>query len=669
MGRDSGDRPGAPQRICVRTSGFLMQRRLRRILHLAGYRISIGRPAPGDLVAVWGHSRHAVRGERLAARHGAGLLRVEDAFLRSLFPGRANSGAKDAPIGLTIARQGCHFDASGPSDLETLLRDHPLDDPALLARAEGLIARMKEAHLTKYAAVDPGLPLPEPGYVLVVDQVRGDASVRLGGADADRFRRMLAAARAEHPDRHILIRTHPETAQNLRKGHFTEADTAPGVTLFTAPASPWGMLDRAHAVYTVSSQLGFEAILAGHRPETFGIPFYAGWGLSNDRHPDMPARRRRQLSPVQLTAAALLLYPTWYDPLRDRLCPAEDAAEALAARARAWREDHEGWSGENIRLWKRGHFQRFFGQYRRMAFTPAKGRKTMHWGSTQTDHHVTRVEDGLLRSRGLGAQLVPPLSLVLDDLGIYYDPTQESRFERLVAQRIHLRPDQETRARGLIRKLKELGLSKYNIGGAPVPLPDGHRILVPGQVEDDASVQLGAGAIRTNASLMRHVRQQNPGAILLYKPHPDVEAGLRPGALADEDFADLILRDTDPALLLEQVDEVWTITSGLGFEALVRGIPVTTTGRPFYAGWGLTRDLGEAMPRRAAKHGTVTLEGLVHAMLIDYPRYLDPVSGQPCTVEVAVERLKSGKTGRPRPGLRMLAKAQGLFASWPGLWR
>ncbi|WP_368484363.1 capsular polysaccharide biosynthesis protein [Pseudooceanicola sp. HF7] len=653
----------------MRTSGFLVQRRLRRILHLAGYRISIGRPAPGDLVAVWGHSRHAARGERLAARHGAGLLRVEDAFLRSLFPGRAYTGAKDAPIGLTITRQGCHFDASCPSDLETLLREHPLDDPALLTRAEGLIARMKEAHLTKYAAVDPGLPLPEPGYVLVVDQVRGDASVRLGSADAETFRRMLAAARAEHPDRHILIRTHPETAQNLRKGHFTEADTAPGVTLFTAAASPWDMLEKAHAVYTVSSQLGFEAILAGHRPETFGIPFYAGWGLSNDRHPDMPDRRPRQLSSVQLAAAALLLYPTWYDPLRDRLCPAEDAAEALATRARAWREDHEGWSGENIRLWKRGHFQRFFGRYRRLTFTAAKGRKTLHWGATQEDQQVTRVEDGLLRSRGLGAQLVPPLSLVLDDLGIYYDPTQESRFERLVAQRIHLRPDQETRARGLIRKLKELGLSKYNIGGAPVPLPDGHRILVPGQVEDDASVQLGAGALRTNAALLRHVRQQNPGAILLYKPHPDVEAGLRPGALTDEGFADLVLRDTDPALLLDQVDEVWTMTSGLGFEALVRGIPVTTTGRPFYAGWGLTRDLGEAMPRRAAKHGTVTLEGLVHAMLIDYPRYLDPVSGQPCTVEVAVERLESGKTGRPRPGLRMLAKAQGLFASWPGLWR
>ena len=46
-----------------------------------------------------------------------------------------------------------------------------------------------------------------------------------------------------------------------------------------------GLMEGAVAVYTVSSQLGFEAILAGHRPQVFGQPFYAGWGLSEDRNP------------------------------------------------------------------------------------------------------------------------------------------------------------------------------------------------------------------------------------------------------------------------------------------------------------------------------------------------------------------------------------------------
>jgi capsular polysaccharide export protein len=93
---------------------------------------------------------------------------------------------------------------------------------------------------------------------------------------------------------------------------------------------------------------------------------------------------------------------------------------------------------------------------------------------------------------------------------------------------------------------------------------------------------------------------------------------------------------------------------------------VVTLGAPFYAGWGLTEDRGEVPPRRRAD---VSLEGLVHAALIDYPRYRDPVSGLPCPVEVVVERLIAGEVARPGPGNRLLSKLQGLFASQAHLWR
>lgn len=669
---------GTPQsrRVFYFNAGFLRQRQVRRILDLAGYPLHLGKPGDDDLIAVWGHSPYAARGEAMARKTGAGLIRVEDAFLRSLHPGRAG----EAPLGLVIDRTGIHFDASAPSDIETLLATHPLDDTALLDRARGCIARLQEAHLTKYTAFDPGTPCPDPGYVLVIDQTRGDASVTRGGADANTFREMLYHAQADHPGARVLIKTHPETRDGHRAGYFGPGDENDRVALFADPVSPWSLLEGAVAVYTVSSQLGFEAIYAGHKPKVFAHPFYAGWGLTEDLHPLALPRRGRPLTRAQMFAAAMILYPKWYDPFRDRLCELEDAIAFLEARSRAWREDRRGWTASGMRLWKRKPLQGFFGSQKRIIFDDdhgraarkamSTGRRHMCWAGKATPGTGTvQIEDGFLRSRGLGAELVPPLSLVCDELGIYYDPTRQSRLEQLIAQRADLRPDQQHRAERLIRRITELGLSKYNLGLQTPDLPEGHRILVPGQVEDDASIRLGAGEIATNLALLEHVRAENPDAVILYKPHPDIEAGLRDGAVPPEALdrlADAILPAADPATLLAEVQEVWTMTSLMGFEALLRRVRVTTTGAPFYAGWGLTRDLGDIPARRAAQP---TLEGLVHAALIDYPRYLDPVTRQPCPVEVVIDRLAADDIPHPGPANRLLAKLQGLFASHAGLWR
>lgn len=208
------------RRLFVYNTGFLTQARVRRVLHLAGYSTHLGRPRSGDAVAVWGGSPTAYRGLRVAQKRGLPVVHVEDAFLRSLHPGRAG----ESPLGLLIDHRGAHFDPRQPSDLERLLMDHPLDDTALLNRARGCLARMKEAHLTKFAAVLPEAAVPEPGYVVVVDQTRADASVTASGADRARFLEMLLNARQENPGARILIKTHPETAQGFRAGHFIAAD-------------------------------------------------------------------------------------------------------------------------------------------------------------------------------------------------------------------------------------------------------------------------------------------------------------------------------------------------------------------------------------------------------------------------------------------------------------
>lgn len=673
-----------PRRLFVYSAGFLRDRRLRRILTLAGHEVRLGLPGPGDGVAVWGRSSYAARGEAVAARRGVPVVRVEDAFLRSVRPGRAGDG----PLGLMIDAAGVHFDASAPSRLEQILARDPLDNSNLLQRARQGIDRILHSDLSKYNIHAPDAPLPAPGYVLVIDQTAGDASVRHSGAPASAFAEMLGAALIDHPRARVVIKAHPETAMGLRPGHYGPADASDRVTLLTGPVSPWRLLEGAVAVHTMSSQMGFEAILAGHRPRVWGQPFYAGWGLTTDERP-IP-RRRRKLTPTQLFAAAMILAPVWYDPCRDRLCSFEEAVDQLEAEVRAWRDDARGHVALGMRLWKRGRLQEVFGATKRLIFQddPGKataraqttGRDLMVWagkepaGLVAPGLAVRRVEDGFLRSRGLGAALVPPLSLVTDRRGIYYDATRPSDLEGLLLSR--LPPGGRDRAERLVARIVASGVSKYNLAGGLPDLPPGPRVLVAGQVEDDASIRLGAGEVRTNAALLRAARAARPEAAIIFKPHPDVEAGLRPGALPPEAlaFADVVATGADPVALIEACDEVWTMTSLLGFEALLRGKRVTCLGAPFYAGWGLTTDAGPVPDRRrhdADGHPLPRpdLLQLAHAALIGYPRYFDPVSRRPCPPEVAVERLSAGTIPGPSPFWRVVAKAQGALAGHARLWR
>ena len=687
-----------PLRLLYFSGGFWHNRHLRSLLRAAGYELAFGylaRPRAGDCVAVWGKSPRAHRGEAFAAKHGLPIIRMEDAFIRSVGLGR--QGARS--LGLLIDPIGVHFDASAPSLIETILAQNPLDDAPLLARAKAGIAWLRALDISKYNLHDPALPCPKAGYVLVIDQTRDDAAIRGGGADSARFAQMLQAARREHPSARIVIKSHPETMQGLRHGHFTAQDCDPLMQICTQPLSPWALLNGAIAVYTVTSQLGMEAIFAGHRPQVFGLPFYAGWGLTDDRIAP-PARRKRKLTQAQLFAAAYIIAPIWYNPHSGEICSFETAIDVLEAQLRARREDAAGYVAAHMRLWKRSRLQAMFGGQKPLVFAKTAQsaavlaqkaqRRVMVWGMAEPEFSgpVVRVEDGLLRSRGLGAALTPPLSLIADDLGMYYDPARPSRFESLMMQPCP--PDARTRAEVFLQALISAKLSKYNMqAGQALPLPraaQGRRlILVPGQVADDASIRLGAGVtaagnLRGNLDLLRSARSAYPDGFIIYKPHPDVEAGLRDGALGQEalaGLADMQAVGVDPVAAIDAVDEVFTLTSTLGFEALLRGRAVSCLGTPFYAGWGLTRDLGDVPARRSAylaqcKHAGQAppdLIDLVYAALIAYPRYYDPVTRSPCPPETALLRLISGAQGRGGAALRLLAKIQGRLASHAHWWR
>lgn len=259
---------------------------------------------------------------------------------------------------------------------------------------------------------------------------------------------------------------------------------------------------------------------------------------------------------------------------------------------------------------------------------------------------LIRIEDGFVRSVGLGAGLMGGASYALDSRGIHYNATRPSDVE-VMLQSVNLSPAEIERGQRIRCLILEHGLTKYNLKGRITSLPPRggrQRILVPGQVAGDAAIArtlcntIDVGAANINLELLRAVRGRNPQAFIIYKPHPDVAAGLRSGRIPNEAaqlYADKIEGDADILSLIEQTDSVETLSSLAGFEALLRGKPVTVHGTPFYAGWGLTTDLTR-MSRRTRRR---SLDELVYVALVLYCRHLDPITLSPVSCEELVERL------------------------------
>ncbi|WP_139243665.1 capsular polysaccharide biosynthesis protein [Alkalimonas amylolytica] len=265
----------------------------------------------------------------------------------------------------------------------------------------------------------------------------------------------------------------------------------------------------------------------------------------------------------------------------------------------------------------------------------------------QAGLRLVRLEDGFIRSVGLGAEFAQPMSWIFDQHGLYFDATQPSDLELLLQQLI-LSDQQRERAEALRQRICEQGVTKYNVGDSGWQRPDTNKrvVLVPGQVETDASIEFGAHQIRSNLQLLMQVRQKNPDAWVIYKPHPDVHSGARAKGVGEDDvstYCDELVLDVGMAVLLEQVDEVHLLTSLTGFEALLRGKKVVCYGWPFYAGWGLTEDTAPP-PRRGR---TLDLATLVYATLIAYPRYISDVTGGFSTPEQVLTEIEQRRQRLP----------------------
>ena len=604
--------------------------------------------AEDDVLVGWGQKANTRQIKQQAHARGLPYWQLEDGFIGYI----GHPARRGLPVSLIADPVGIYYDARRPSQLEQLIAT-PCS-ASMLARADALSSELVRLGITKYNCYAADSALPDAltarlqhdtrPKVLLIDQVAGDLSIPGALASEDDFIEMVAAARRNHPDAQLLLRTHPDTRLGKKSGVLARLQLD-DVEVVADHCHPHALLNQVEAVYTVSSQMGFEALLLGKAVYCFGMPFYAGWGLTHDSK--QCERRQATISLSQLVAAALILYPRYLDPVLGQRCEVEQVLDIIA-RQQTPAPRYRRLYLVGFSLWKRAFMHAFCHPLAtELCFvrTPpdqlAADEQVLVWGSRHPElANAIRVEDGFIRSRGLGSNLCRPSSLSIDPVGIYFDSRRPSGLEQLLNYQ-HLSEQALERGAALVSLLKQHGVSKYNVGTPQsfTPPADGRSlVLVVGQVDGDASILTGSPVIRSNEQLLWAVRAARPEAHILFKPHPDVVAGNRAGAITPECLAacvDSQVLDIGLTSLYPHVDELHTMTSLSGFEALVQGVKVTTWGQPFYSGWGLTEDIHPA-ERRVRP---LPLAALVYLTLVAYPRYIDWQSGLWMSPEQLIRQL------------------------------
>jgi capsular polysaccharide export protein len=562
---------------------------------------------------------------------------------------------------------GMHYDPAQPSAIDAAL--DAADTPGIRARARALMDTIRTAGLSKINARRDPRPedLPNGPFVLVVDQVAGDDSLPPSRATPERFALMLDTTLRTWPDHRVVVRTHPDLHDRGKAGHFTAPHPNPRVVFHAGDDHPAVWLRAADHVVVVSSQMGFEALIHGTPVTCWGTPFYAARGLTRDMGAQ-PGHMRRACDLEQLVGAALIVAPTSLDPATMGPGTPEQVAAHLATHRAAMAQDPTHACAIGFSKRKGKTLRRFMPATSWISVEEAlarPGAAAVLWGASAAptgwgERPVVRVEDGLLRSKGLGAAFATPFSWIVDPTGgIHYDPSRPSLVEDSIRAFDPHRHGAEATA--LLGTLRRTRTTKYNLPEHTVarPTTDKVVVLVVGQVENDASLRKGSPRVRGNAELLRAARAAWPDAFLLYRPHPDVVAGLRPGDWqTDAHLADAVEPHAGTLALIDVADRVAVMTSQMGFEALLHGKPVTCFGAPFYAGWGLTDDRCPTPTRRTP----TSLDAVVWGACAAAARYVAPRTGALLDWKAGLEALDASPKAAPiHPLRRFVARGADLW--------
>ncbi len=259
-----------------------------------GYKIVFNPKKPDGLVAIagWGYKETSKKAIQKSKEWGLPYWAFEEGFIRDFegFP---------SPVSLVVDPVGIYYDSTRPSLLENLLNTYEFKKEDLLKGREirEWIVRNKISKYNNYEKLNESWFIAEETWldkekVLVIDQTLDDMSVVLGAADKKTFKKMLESALDENPQAIIFVKLHPRVYLGEKKGYLQKVKENDRIKILWKNYNPFDILRYFDKVYTVSSQMGFEALMLGKEVHCFGLPFYAGWGLTFDR---IECERRKRL--------------------------------------------------------------------------------------------------------------------------------------------------------------------------------------------------------------------------------------------------------------------------------------------------------------------------------------------------------------------------------------
>ena len=634
----------------------------------------------------WGRKESGKKAIELSTKFNGKFKLLEDGFIRSV--GLGVDGAK--LLSIVEDDIGIYYDATSQSRLEKILSEHKFDNE-LIQESKWCIDFITTHNISKYNNA-PNISknliqkyeLENSNNILIIAQTDGDASLIYGLGDKFSTADVIDAAIKENPNSNILLKIHPDVLSGKKKSDINISNLDSKIKIIAEDINPISLLKYINKVYTKTSGMGFEALMCGCECVCFGMPFYAGWGLSDDRV-QAPLRRNRTLSIEELFAGAYILYAKYIDAYTGqnttlkRVLPQINTLKNARLNECKKQKFLFGFS-----VWKRKFMKPFLGENLNyisvFSKNPLKsalkaGLDTNSlvyiWGKKEylelqkwcdeNSVNIIRVEDGFIRSVGLGSDLTRPYSLVFDDVGIYFDITSPSRLENILNYH-KFSPSELEAAKKLKDILIDSKISKYNDDkDGIISSKNGEKIaLVIGQVEDDASVRIGADGMK-NIELLEQARLNSPNSHIIYKPHPDVVSGNRIG-LVDIDqalkYCDEVLEGVSMPTLLDLADEIHTMTSTSGLEAILRGKRVICYGRPFWAGWGLSDDK-KPQPRR---YRSLSSDELVAGAYLLYPKYVHPINLKPCNASDLILALQEQRARLQKPVNALLHKIKSLYA-------